>query len=144
MNARHFASVAPLAFLLLSAAGGAQGGRTQTVQSPATAATSARLDSLRGDTTRLLAFLREMPKGADLHMHLGGATRAELMIDWAAADGLCFVTSSAVLARPPCQAAGVVPATALVSDSTLRRKALDEWTMLNWHPGTESGADHFF
>ena len=144
MNARHFASVAPLAFLLLSAAGGAQGGRTQTVQSLATAATSARLDSLRGDTTRLLAFLREMPKGGDLHTHLGGATRAELMLDWAAADGLCFVSTTAVLARPPCQGPGVVPATSVVSDTSLKRRALEAWTMMNWRPGGESGADHFF
>jgi adenosine deaminase len=38
---------------------------------------------------RLTAFLRNMPKGADLHMHLSGAVYAETFIAEAARQGLC-------------------------------------------------------
>lgn len=37
----------------------------------------------------LYAFLRPMPKGGDLHMHLSGAVYAETLIREAAAQGLC-------------------------------------------------------
>ncbi len=114
------------------------------ILTPGAAAASARLDSVRGDTTRVLEFLREMPKGGDLHTHLGGAIRAELIVDWAAADGLCFVPSTASLARPPCDGADRISANRFLTDTALRSRALDAWTMRNWKAGTESGADHFF
>jgi adenosine deaminase len=38
---------------------------------------------------RLYALLRDMPKGADLHMHLSGAVYAETFLKDAAEDGLC-------------------------------------------------------
>jgi adenosine deaminase len=37
----------------------------------------------------LYAFLRDMPKGGDLHMHLSGAVYAETFLRDAAEDGLC-------------------------------------------------------
>src|ERR1043165_2730740 len=42
-----------------------------------TAVTAARFSGLRADHTGLRAFLRAMPKGADLHVHLSGAVYAE-------------------------------------------------------------------
>ena len=41
------------------------------------AVTAARFSALRADHTQLRAFLRAMPKGADLHVHLSGAVYAE-------------------------------------------------------------------
>ena len=41
----------------------------------------------------LHAFLASMPKGADLHNHLGGDIYAESWISQAAADGLCVDTA---------------------------------------------------
>jgi len=44
------------------------------------------LDSIREQPSLLLAFLRDMPKGGDLHNHLGGAIYAESLINFAADD----------------------------------------------------------
>ena len=41
-------------------------------------------DHVRNDPVRLNMFLRDFPKGADLHNHLAGAVYAESMLDWAA------------------------------------------------------------
>src|SRR6516164_4061944 len=41
------------------------------------------LESVRHDPNLVLAFLREMPKGGDLHNDLCGASDAETLVDWA-------------------------------------------------------------
>src|SRR5690348_3594746 len=74
-------------------------------------ATAAYMDSIRDDPARLLLFLREMPKGGDLHNHLSGGIYAESMIEWASADGLCLVQRELRLKPPPCRpASGEIPA----------------------------------
>src|SRR5947207_763215 len=40
-------------------------------------------ESIRPQPGELLAFLRKMPKGGDLHTHLSGAVYAETFISWA-------------------------------------------------------------
>src|SRR5687768_16971680 len=50
-------------------------------------------DAIRGDSVALGIFIREMPKGADLHSHLSGAIYAESYLRWAAEDGLCVNTA---------------------------------------------------
>jgi len=105
---------------------------------------SARFDAARGDTTALLTLLRAMPKGGDLHNHLSGAIRAESWVQWAAADGLCFVVATSSLTRPPCDGTDRLPAARLLVDSVLRSRAVDAWSMRHWRPDLESGADHFF
>jgi len=103
-----------------------------------------RFNAARGDTTALLALLRAMPKGADLHNHISGAVRAESWAQWAAADGLCFVVATSSLTRPPCDGADRLPAARLLVDSALLSRAIDAWSMRHWRPDVESGADHFF
>src|SRR5271166_4259474 len=58
--------------------------------------------AVRKDATRLLPFLREMPKGGDLHNHLTGSIYAESWIDFAVDDGLCVDRTTSVLIAPPC------------------------------------------
>ena len=58
------------------------------------ASTARRLSALRRDPLRLRAFLREMPKGGDLHNHLSGAIYAESYLRWAAEDQLCVATAT--------------------------------------------------
>jgi adenosine deaminase len=50
----------------------------------------------------LHAFLAQFPKGADLHVHLGGAVYAETLIRDAAEDGVCVDTVNLSFAKPPC------------------------------------------
>src|SRR5271154_796108 len=64
--------------------------------------TSHYLESVRKQPPLVLAFLRDMPKGGDLHNHLDGAIYAEDLIDFAAADNLCVIRTSSQLIAPPC------------------------------------------
>ena len=48
----------------------------------------------------LRGFLYQMPKGADLHMHLTGAVYAESFLRVAAHDGLCIDTTALALVKP--------------------------------------------
>jgi len=108
------------------------------------ASTAARLDAIRGDSARVVSFLRAMPKGGDLHNHISGAIAPASWAKWAAADGLCFVVATASLSRPPCDERDRIPATRLLGDSKLLERAVEAWSMHNFYVGSESGADHFF
>ena len=71
--------------------------------SPAAGASTNRyLDSIRDDPIALAQFMRELPKGGDIHSHLSGAVYAESMIGWGAADGLCIETEEYFASFPPC------------------------------------------
>jgi len=120
-------------------------------QSKATAeeGTAAYLQSVRSQPLLALAFLREMPKGGDLHNHLSGSIYAESWIDLAADDGLCVDRITAVLMAPPCDAScekfTSKPAVSCAyGDHILYHTMIDGWSMRNWSPGEDSGHDHFF
>ena len=111
--------------------------------------TNRYLESVRHSPPLALAFLREMPKGGDLHNHLGGAIYAEDLIDFAAADKLCFDSASSRLLPGPCDescgAAAAKPAAECgYHDPALYNTMIDAWSMRNWERGRESGHDHFF
>jgi adenosine deaminase len=107
------------------------------------------LQSIRHQPSLALAFLREMPKGGDLHNHLGGAIYAEDLIDFAADDNLCVDRTASVLIAPPCDDScdkfTSKPAIRCsYGDQILFNSIVDAWSMRNWEPGGESGHDHFF
>jgi adenosine deaminase len=111
--------------------------------------TNRYLESVRHSSPLALAFLREMPKGADLHNHLGGAIYAENLIDFAADDKLCFDRASSGLLPGPCDescggSAGKPAVECGYHDPTLYDTMIDAWSMRNWERGRESGHDHFF
>ena len=97
----------------------------------------------------LLAFLEDMPKGADLHNHMAGAIYAESWIDYAAQDNLCVDRSTSSLLPPPCDPACTKYANkpavqCAYDDHVLYNQLVDAWSMRNWTPGDGSGHDHFF
>ena len=107
------------------------------------------LESVRHSPPLALAFLREMPKGGDLHNHLGGAIYAEDLIDYAAGDKLCLdrATMSAVAGEcdSTCDGAAAKPPIECGRhDPGLYNAIIDAWSMRNWERGRESGHDHFF
>src|SRR5215470_16628689 len=107
--------------------------------------TARYFESIRNQPPLLHAFLAQMPKGGDLHNHLSGAVYAESFINWAVEDGLCVDRSALSLAPSPCDpAADRPPATAALQDPTLYGHLLDAFSMRQFHPGPESGHDHFF
>jgi adenosine deaminase len=110
--------------------------------------TSLYLERIRKQPGLLLAFLRDMPKGGDLHNHLDGAIYAEDLIDFAADGNLCVDRTSSRLIAPPCDPCESYTAKPAVrcayGDHVLYGQMIDAWSMRNWKPGDESGHDHFF
>jgi adenosine deaminase len=96
----------------------------------------------------LEVFLKQMPKGADLHMHLSGAVYAETILKDAAEDHLCVNLALLRFDRsyraPGCpngeMAAGEVPANAKIYQNLI-----DAFSMRSFVPkSAESGHDQFF
>jgi len=111
--------------------------------------TTRYFESIRQQPSLQLAFLREMPKGGDLHNHLSGALYAENLIDYAASDNLCVDRTTAILIAPPCDdSCEKFTSKPLIrcayGDHVLYNSIVDAWSMRNWEPGEESGHDHFF
>jgi hypothetical protein len=101
--------------------------------------------SVRNQPSLLFDFLRQMPKGGDLHNHLPGAVYAESFIRWAVQDGLCVDRATAKFLAPPCDPEkGKPPASAAYQDTGLYSLLLDALSMRGWRPGIESAHDHFF
>jgi adenosine deaminase len=101
------------------------------------------LDSVREDPVRLEAFLREFPKGGDLHTHLSGAVSTETLIDLGARAGMC-IDSQYVAVDGPCEP-GERPVADAVTDPQFRAEVIGEWSMQGFTPtGVPSGHDHFF
>jgi adenosine deaminase len=110
--------------------------------------TARHFDSIRQQPSLLLAFLREMPKGGDLHNHLFGAVYAESLIDFAARDNFCVDRTTSVLIAPPCddgcaRYASKPSMACAYQDHVLYNSIVDAWSMRNW-AGEEPGHDHFF
>ena len=107
--------------------------------------TARYFESIRKSPPQMLAFLRKMPKGADLHTHLSGAIYAESYIQWAADRGLCVNQDTAVLSEPPCdQGSGQIPVSAALSNQSLYRKLIDAWSMRYWQYSGVNAHDQFF
>jgi len=68
------------------------------------AAASAMLDEMAGNAGRLRVFLQAMPKGGDLHNHLGGSVYAEDFLKVAAAKGMCADAGITRIVPGPCPA----------------------------------------
>ena len=108
------------------------------------AATARRLAAIRNQPLALEAFLREMPKGGDLHNHATGTIYAESFLRWAVDDNLCVVLATFTITAAPCDAAaGKPPASTVVADQMLYNQAIDAMSMRNWPAGL-NGHDHFF
>jgi adenosine deaminase len=95
----------------------------------------------------LYAFLRPMPKGADLHMHLSGAIYAETFLAEAVEQKLCVDPVALKLAAPAGDgcAKGDVAAATVLKDQHLYDALIDSFSMRSFvpHAGT-SGHDQFF
>jgi adenosine deaminase len=112
-----------------------------------TVVTAARFEAVRDDHTALRAFLRRMPKGGDLHVHLSGGVYAEDLIGLAVQDGLCLRKSDMSMVDPPCDnAAGLPPIAEVVHDQVLYDLLVNALSMRFFLPSTAipSGHDQFF
>jgi len=99
----------------------------------------------------LEAFLRRMPKGADLHMHLSGAVYAETFIKDAVEDGICINPKTASFVRETAHTPtgscgqGTVPASNIFKDQKLYDSLVDSFSMRAFVPTPGvTGHDQFF
>ncbi|MGE0718914.1 MAG: adenosine deaminase [Alphaproteobacteria bacterium] len=111
------------------------------------AVTARVFDAIRDRPPLLQAYLRRMPKGADLHSHLSGVVYAETYLAWAAETGLCFDRRAATLVAPspPCDADMGRPPVAGASTAE-RNRMIDALSMRNFVAGecAASGHTQFF
>ena len=113
------------------------------------------MESLKKSPIALYNFLREMPKGADLHMHLSGAVYAETFLQDAAEDHLCadpvklaLVPNTGLTKSLPPQpvcADGSVAASSVFRNQKLYDALIDSFSMRSFVPSAGwSGHDQFF
>ena len=74
------------------------------------AAAAALFDRIAAQPPRLRVFLQAMPKGGDLHNHLGGSAYAEEFIAWAGEKDMCVSRAGLTFTKPPCEGADLTPA----------------------------------
>lgn len=116
-----------------------------SVRAGAERKTAQHFKSLKGQPLELYAFLRKMPKGGDLHLHLTGSVYAESYIEWAAKakPDLCVDLTTLVLS--PCDGSSSrPPASNALTDGVLYRRMIDAWSMRNSELSGLSGHDQFF
>ncbi|WP_263366432.1 adenosine deaminase family protein [Edaphobacter bradus] len=112
-------------------------------------------NAARQNPLALNAFLVNMPKGADLHMHLAGAIYAETFIKDAAADILCFNPNTRSLFKPAATTRSLPPqpvcgegnqrAMDAFKEQTLYDAMVDSFSMRSFVPSAGvSGHDQFF
>lgn len=132
------------ALLLLTSSSWGQAKPAAQTLPGAEARTAQYLDSIREQPSHLLAFLRAMPKGADLHNHLSGSVYAENYIRWAVEDGLCLNRQMLAFAPAPCDPdKGIVPAQQILADPALYQQVINGQSM-RFFDGPGSGHDQFF
>jgi adenosine deaminase len=125
--------------------------QTAASKPAATAATAAQraaraYEAVRANPLELEAFLRRMPKGADLHYHFSGGIYAETWIRDAAEDGLCVDLVSHAFVKPqPVCGAGQAPAAQALTDQNLYDALVNAFSMRSFVPTPGfSGHDQFF
>jgi adenosine deaminase len=113
-------------------------------------------EQARATGPQLSAFLRQMPKGGDLHSHLSGAVYAESFVRWAAERELCIDEKTLVLYKASGGSKATAPAAQCLAgqvrlkqdlaanDPLLYRRMIDSWSMRNWEKSGKSGHDQFF
>jgi hypothetical protein len=103
------------------------------------------MESVRGRAPLLYAFLREMPKGGDLHSHLSGAVYAESWLRWAAEDAACISVRRLSIVRAPCTPTpDTMRASDAIANAALYGDLIDAMSMRNWNAARENGHDQFF
>lgn len=147
-----------LSFCLFSVAG-AQTTLTRTRATPSSSISEQR--AIRSFSTaaenplQLTAFLTNMPKGGDLHMHLTGAIYAESLIHQAASDGLCYSPAKLQFFKPSATTRSLPPqpvcgegnrrAEDALKDQVLYDALVDDFSVRSFVPSSGvSGHDQFF
>lgn len=101
-------------------------------------AAAATFNEVSGNAARLRMFLQAMPKGGDLHNHLGGGVYAEDFLDAAADRDMCADEADQRIVPPPCPPARTI-ATMAVKDPYAYARLVDSLSTRGYQGGV--GAD---
>lgn len=104
---------------------------------------------LRAYPPALRMIVQKMPKGGDLHHHMGGGIYAEDFLRWTAEKNGCLDEKQMKLVPGPCAAPASVPVKGLeTADPVLYSRAIDALSTRGFYQGvgdpTVSGHDRFF
>ncbi len=98
---------------------------------------------IKSEPESLYLFLNQMPKGADLHNHLSGATYAEDLLNYAKRDNFCIDPKTFLLSQnSQCPAAQQL--THIDTEPDFYRSVVENWSLANFVPGQQTGEEHFF
>ncbi len=103
-----------------------------------------RFELAKRTQPELIAFLRRLPKGADLHNHLSGASYGEYVVASALEQGLNYDPARRRFTDRPAGQDGVITGEQLLRDSALLAAYHDVSSMRGWYPAVANGHDHFF
>jgi adenosine deaminase len=100
-------------------------------------------DTIKSDPNALYAFLKEMPKGGELHYHLAGGAYAETMLEVAGSTSYCLDTRdySASTFSERCDGIDI---DALPNHPQLYQETIRAWSMKDFTSLNQTGHDHFF
>jgi adenosine deaminase/adenosine deaminase CECR1 len=137
-------AIATLALLLVIVAGCAHPLLAADV-SDGIARTAAWFDAHRHRPPSLRAFLQRMPKGGDIHTHLGGAVYAESYLDWALDTGYCVRESGDALRLSNCNDdPSLTRLSDKLYDSGAYDRLIDQMSVRDLARSGRSGHDEFF
>ncbi|KTC75479.1 adenosine deaminase [Legionella birminghamensis] len=100
-------------------------------------------DQVRQDPNALYAFLKEMPKGGELHYHLSGGAYPETMVKLASEQDYCLDLQTLSVAKITETCKGI-KTSHIFKNPELYDQIIRSWSMKNFIAGKESGHDHFF
>lgn len=109
----------------------------------ATADVVAHFNRIKSDPNALYAFLKNMPKGGELHYHLAGGAYPETMVALAAQGNYCLNKNTLALNKTVELCHGV-KSSDIYSQPELYHQIIRAWSLKDFVAGQESSHDHFF
>ncbi len=99
----------------------------------------------RNQPPSLRIFLQRMPKGGDIHSHLGGAVYAESYLAWAAEEDFCVRENGEALELRKCVAGDpTLTRLATLTDTRIYGQLIDQMSIRNLAFAGRSGHRDFF
>lgn len=109
---------------------------------------SQRFERAKRSTPELIAFVRRMPKGADLHNHVSGAVYSDFALDRAEKKGMGYNINTNKFTTDNENGKknknDVISIKELKTNPTYLAQFRNAASMRGWYPNTTDGHDHFF
>ena len=104
-----------------------------------------RFAAAKGSRSELILFLKKMPKGADLHNHVLGATYSEYVLDAARKNKLNYDKKNNVFTSLPKESGdAIISIDELIEDDEARQNYFGLFSMRGWRAHGSGGHTHFF